>query len=88
MTASGNERFLETFRRVKMYSTTPVQYDIASKRKEFVYCILVVYTEKNSLSCKYLTSLYKIKTGHVFFMTYNTTSIYRGFRSDVVSFYY
>lgn len=69
-----------------MYSTTPVLYGIVSKREELVCCILVVYTEKNSLSCKYFTSLYKVNKGHVFFMTYNSTNIYRGFHSDVVSF--
>lgn len=69
-----------------MYSTTPVLYGVASKKEELVCCILVVYTERNSLSCKYLTSLYKVNMGHVFFMTYNSTNIYRGFHSDVVSF--
>lgn len=34
MTTGDNERFLEIFRMVKMYSTTHVLYDIASKRDQ------------------------------------------------------
>lgn len=86
MTASDNERFLEIFRTVKMYSATHVLHGIASKRDQLVCCILVVYMEKNSLSCKYFSSLYKVNIEHVFFMTYNSINVYRGFHSDVVSF--
>lgn len=80
MTASDKERFLETFRIVKMYSTIHVLYGIASRRDELVCWILVPYTEKNSLSCKYFSSLYKGNVGHVFFMTYNSINVYRGFQ--------
>lgn len=86
MTASDNERFLEIFRTVKMYSTTRVLYGIASERAQLVCCILVVYTEKNSLFCKYFSSLYKVNIEHVFFMTYNSINVYWEFHSDVVSF--